>query len=288
MTESEHRSPAATALADEPLPLAARCVRALLERHGVRKYRQSPWLADALGLSYSQAHRRLNGASPWTLEDLERVGALFGETLSQMVAKHPEKGSVPGHLKVGAVSVACHIWVGEVDPSPRPESLVAMNGASGWLVMPASELPEATTAYQVERFEARPAAEARRLVAVLDDDADVTDGLCAQLQASGYDARPFYRSDDLRKAAEQQRFDAFVVDWIVEDKKAQDLLALLRHQNASAPIIVLTGQQLMGPDEDDLAHAVMTLGLVFGEKPVRMSILSATLARAFLTANPHA
>jgi CheY-like chemotaxis protein len=284
MIQSEQSSPAATALAEEQLPLAARCVRALMERHGVRKYRQSPWLADALGLSYSQAHRRMTGASPWTLEDLERVGALFGETLAELVAKSPARGSMPGYLKAGAVNVACQIWLGEVDPSPRPESLVAVNAASGWVVLPASETPEGATAYKVERFEAKPAAEARRLVAVLDDDPDVTDGLCAQLQASGYDARSFYRTDDLRKAAEQQRFDAFVIDWIVEDKTTQDLLAVLRHQNASAPIIVLTGQQLMGPDEDDIAHAVISLGLVFSEKPVRMSILSATLARAFLVA----
>ena len=47
------------------------------------KYRQSAWLADATGLSYSQAHRKMSGASSWTLEELERVGLLFGESLSQ-------------------------------------------------------------------------------------------------------------------------------------------------------------------------------------------------------------
>ena len=54
-------------------PLAVRCVRALLERHGLPKYRQSAWIADAMGLSYAQAHRRMNGAASWTLEDLERL-----------------------------------------------------------------------------------------------------------------------------------------------------------------------------------------------------------------------
>jgi hypothetical protein len=58
----------------------------------------------------------------------------------------------------------------------------------------------------------------------------------------------------------------------------------LRRQHSSAPIIVLTGQQLMGAEEDDIANAVISLGLVFSEKPVRMSILSATLARALLIA----
>ena len=74
---SRPRSGPATAV-----PLAVRCVRALMERHGLPKYRQSPWLADALGLSYSQAHRRMTGASAWSLEDLERVGSLFGESLA--------------------------------------------------------------------------------------------------------------------------------------------------------------------------------------------------------------
>ena len=47
--------------------LAVICVRALMDRHGLPKYRQSAWLADALGLSYSQAHRRMTGATRVTL-----------------------------------------------------------------------------------------------------------------------------------------------------------------------------------------------------------------------------
>ena len=44
-------------------------------------------------------------------------------------------------------------------------------------------------------------------------------------------------------------------------------------------------QVLMGMvDETDIAEAVKTFGLVFSEKPVRMSILSATLALAFTAA----
>ena len=270
--------------ADTLLPLAARCARALMDRHGLPRYRQSPWLADALGLSYSQAHRRMTGASPWTLEDLERVGALFGETLAEVVTPGPERGLVPGQLKVGPVHIACRVWLGDVEPSPRPELLVAISDASGWVALPASEAPEGAAMYRIERFEGKPGAESRQRVAVLDDDPDVTDGLCAQLRASGYDATAFYKTADLEKVAGTQRFDAFVVDWIVDDKNTHALLSALRRQHSSAPIIVLTGQQLMGAEEDDIANAVISLGLVFSEKPVRMSILSATLARALLVA----
>ena len=107
-----------------------------MERHGLPKYRQSPWLADALGLSYSQAHRRMTGASAWSLEDLERVGTLFGETLAQVVSLDSAPGSVAGSLKVGSTSVGCRLWLGEIAHNPRPDSLVAISTASGWTATP--------------------------------------------------------------------------------------------------------------------------------------------------------
>jgi hypothetical protein len=79
-------SAASPVVAESAGLLAVRCVRALLERHGLPKYRQSAWLADAIGLSYAQAHRKMNGAAAWTLEELERVGALLGESLADVVA----------------------------------------------------------------------------------------------------------------------------------------------------------------------------------------------------------
>ena len=40
-----------------PPSLAVQCVRSLLDHHGIPKYRQSAWLANAARLSYSQVHR---------------------------------------------------------------------------------------------------------------------------------------------------------------------------------------------------------------------------------------
>jgi len=50
MTDSPSPTPAAPA----PTSLAVSCVRALMERHGLPKYRQSAWLAEAIGLSYAR------------------------------------------------------------------------------------------------------------------------------------------------------------------------------------------------------------------------------------------
>jgi ActR/RegA family two-component response regulator len=260
--------------------LAVRCVRALMERHGLPKYRQSPWLADALGLSYSQAHRKMSGASPWTLEDLERVGALFGETLSQVVGTTSAPGSVAGSLKVGSTNVGCRLWLGDTVKSPRPDCLVAISTAAGWTALLAAEASDALT-YRIERLEAVPGQSVRKVIAVLDDDQDLTNSICAHLDANGYDARPFFRTPDLVSSSRVQHYDGFVIDWIVGETSTLKLIASLRTEDALCPIVVLTAQVVSGVvDEADIAEAVRMHHIEFSEKPLRMSILSATLARS--------
>jgi FixJ family two-component response regulator len=117
---------------------------------------------------------------------------------------------------------------------------------------------------------------------VLDDDRDLTDTICEHLNESGYDARPFYDSAALMASAKLRRYDAYVIDWIVGEDSVLGLVAALRAQDARCPIVVLTAQVLSGlVNEVDIAEAVKTFNLGFSEKPVRMSILSAMLSRAF-------
>jgi len=270
--------------ADEAPSLAVRCVRALMERHGLPKYRQSAWLAGATGLSYAQAHRRMNGAASWTLEELERVAKLFGETLADAVAMIESQATVPAMLRMGSTSVPCELWVGDRVEHPRPDTIVAIKTSSGWAAVVAGEATGSAT-YVVERLRARPNAVDRKLVAVLDDDEDLTNSICAHLQDTGYESRAFYKTADLASALKAERYDAYVVDWIVGEASTAKLIADLRAQSAKAPIVVLTAQMASGlVQEAEIAAAVAAHGLVFSEKPVRMSILSATLTRTFGTA----
>jgi ActR/RegA family two-component response regulator len=274
------------AAAPDSTSLAVRCVRALMERHGLPKYRQSAWLADATGLSYSQAHRRLSGAAPWTLEELERVGALFGERIEQVVALGQSRSAdeVPAVMTLGSTTLQCRLWIGEVLEAPAQESVVAVRTSTGWAAVSAAEATSGP-AYRIERIEPRSGAGTKKVVAVLDDDKDLTDTICEHLLASGHDARPFYDSAALLKSSTLVRYDGYVVDWIVGETSALELIAALRSVDAVCPIIVLTAQVLSGlVDEADIADAVRTYNLGFSEKPVRMSILSAMLARAFAPA----
>ena len=226
----------------------------------------------------------MTGASPWSLEDLAKVAALFGENLSDLVSAGQPQTAVPGVMDVGGARLSCQLWLGDAVDQPRSDSLVAVKTSSGWAAVVAREASEGTT-YRIERLEARALATARKVVAVLDDDEDLTNSIVAHLEASGYDARPFYKTADLLAAAAAQRYDGYVVDWIVGEKSVLKLISSLREQDPKCPIVVLTAQVLSGVvDEQDIADAVKRYDLVFSEKPVRTSILVATLTRAFASA----
>jgi ActR/RegA family two-component response regulator len=252
-----------------------------MERHGLPKYRQSAWLADATGLSYSQAHRRMTGASTWSLEDIARVAELFGESLADVVSLAAPSTSVPGVMHMGTTRLPVQLWIGEAVDKPNPEAVVAVQTSSGWAALTAGEATEGVV-YKIERLEAKPTLAARKVVAVLDDDQDLTNSICAHFEASGYDARPFFTIAELLSSLDPRRFDAYVLDWIIGETSALKLIAAVRAKDANCPIVVLTAQVMAGVvDEADIADAVKRFGLVFHEKPVRTSILTATLGRAF-------
>jgi FixJ family two-component response regulator len=120
---------------------------------------------------------------------------------------------------------------------------------------------------------------------VLDDDEDLTRSICAHLDQDGYAARPYFRTEDLPATSDGPRFDAYVIDWLVGPTSTAGLVSALRARDPRCPIVILTAQVVAGVvDESEIADAVARHGLVFAEKPVRMSILSATLSRAFATA----
>ena len=262
--------------------LASVCVRALLDRHGVPRHKHSPVAAEVLGISYSQAHRKVQKDSPWSLEELKRFAEHFGESLPELVSFASAEASQGAVLLAGVARVPCRIWVGEEVSVPPPGSLVAVRVSSEWIVVAASGDKVPPPAYGVRRLLVQESRPTTRRVAVLDDTQDQTDTVVAYLRDSGFEAAPFYSTKELEAELRVRPFDAYLIDWLVGADDTRSLIASIRQNDPKCPIGVLTGQFKTGRAEAaDVAAAVKSYKLLFFEKPLPLPIITAQLTQAF-------
>ncbi|WP_076998011.1 helix-turn-helix domain-containing protein [Variovorax sp. KK3] len=267
--------------------LAARCVRALLDHHGVPKRKHAAVVTDVLKLSYSQGHRRLTTDATWTLEELRTLAEHYGESLASMVSLGQSDEMLSATLKVGAIAFACRFARGPAVHKPRPGALVAALVDSSWQVSPA-EHNLATQAYEVVRLVVEPSSAASRRIAILDDHIDTAQTIAGYLGSAGYEPTLFTDLAALAAASGERPFDAYVLDWIIESNgvndTVRDLIGSIRSRDAHCPIVVLTGEVETGvADESDIASAMAKYRFKFFEKPARLSIISAALAASFAT-----
>ena len=264
-----------------PVPLAAKCVRALFERAGVPSHRQAAHLAGLLQLSYHQAHRRMLGTAPWLVEELQAVAAHHGETLVDLFGQQNAADYERGVLLAGPLRVSCRLWPGPPVVLHRPGDLIALKGGSEWVVMVAGDAPT-PQACSVRRLIVDQKPDRPRRFAVLDDDVDVAHGLASGLVDQGYEALPFTGAAQLESALQRESFDGFVVDWVLGRGTAYALLAKLRGLSPTAPIALLTGK-VGTPDVDEkaMASAIQQLGLLFMQKPVTAALAASQFSAWF-------
>jgi len=204
---------------------------------------------------------------------------LFGETLADLVSSGESEPYVIASLRTGGARLSCRIWLGSAIAERSAGSIFAVSSPTGWVVTSHGAAVEGE-AFNIVRLQASPAADNVRTVAVLDDDPTVTDSIVSSFKLLGYRASPFYRAADL--LATTNKFDGFVLDWIVGEATVLQLVQSLRSADASCPIVILTAQVASGlVDETDIAEAMKRYDLLFCEKPVRASIIAAMLSRAF-------
>lgn len=262
--------------------LAARCVRALLDRHGVSRRKHSAVVTKVLKLSYSQGNRRLTTDATWALEELRALAEHYGESLSELVSLGQADDTMAATLQVGSTSFPCRIVRGPAVHRPSRGALVAAKVDARWQVLPA-EPSLATQAYDIKRLIMEPPSAISRRIAVLDVHADSARTMAASLQASGFEPVEFTSLERIAAAVTTDRFDGYVLDWIVATngvrRTARDFVASIRAHDAHCPIIVLTGEVRTGiADEADIAAAMAKYHFKFFEKPARLPIISAALA----------
>ncbi|PRX23994.1 response regulator receiver protein [Paraburkholderia sp. BL18I3N2] len=264
----------------DSMAIASR-VRNLMERHGVTKRAQASELSRILNLSFSAASRKMKGQLPWDLKQLGAVATHFGETPSVLVESNEGfEDSIAGEgmLMVSPRPLPCSVWIGAELSGDRSADLVAIQSGNAWNIYPA-EIAPAGRIFNVLSVEIRPNLPhlEKPAIAVLDDDTETqaANNVCDYLNDHGLNATPFYDLASFRESLKSNAFDAFIIDWLVNDDTAEAaILDIRKAENATAPIYLLTGQLQSGKARvDDIARVIKQFGCKWIEKPVRMPIL---------------
>ena len=101
-------------------------------------------------------------------------------------------------------------------------------------------------------------------------------------------AIPYFDGAAFRKALEVEDFDGYILDWMLGDQTAAELVRGIRSsENSGAPIFLLTGKISTGEaSEDEIAHIVSHYNARC--EPVRLPILFAEVARELKITLPAA
>ncbi|MGZ5915204.1 MAG: helix-turn-helix domain-containing protein [Hyphomicrobium sp.] len=279
MTEGRGRPPKLQE-ADRPVPIGSRHVRSLLNRHGVPPTRHATLIAEVLGFGYTLVHRRIKGDVAWELEEIEKVAAHFGESLASVFATTRPEDMVPAVLSVDGARIACRLLAGDVLREPERNSLVAVKVGAQWVAAAASQAGVGPC-FEVRQLHITSDAERPRRIAILDDDEGEAASLAEYFAGRGCEAQAFTDVESLVAHMRLRPFDAYVIDWVLDEGTAAELLAMIRAEDPECPVAVLTGK--MEGDiavETAVAEALSTYKLMFFQKPTRLPLIASQLLRA--------
>ncbi|CAH0348035.1 helix-turn-helix domain-containing protein [Aquabacterium sp. CECT 9606] len=289
LPSDEARDPSST--------MAAECLSALMERHGIPARQQAAAVAQITGISISQARRKLRGAV-WLFGEVMAITQHHGESLDQVfapqaappgpvspaLASHSPNATQAAQFLIEGQALPCEVRLGaQIVGSALPGVvLAAAHDAQGWWVAsPAALQAQGIQGphYQVaqvtmtQNSQARPAR-----IAVVDDDLASAEALGDWFNETGYRADSFTSAAQLL-GTPLADYDAFVVDLILGvGQTSHALVEQIRAARPQAPIVLLTGQLRGGAaTEADLTTLLRTQGVAFFEKPVRPAVLTATI-----------
>lgn len=257
--------------------LACRVVRALLDRNHVPKHKQTPVVAQILGVGYHAAFRRATGSVPYTLEELNELGAHFGESLLEVVGGATEFA----FLRLSEVQIPCRVLLtGQAMTDPSVSRLVAVV-ENGIYVLVDSKSAGNRQTFNVRQILLDHETPVLKRIAVLDDDLEITKAICLDLGEEGYEPHPFNEIEDLLNAFKKIGFAAYIIDWSVGKTTAEELIAAVRVFDPISPIFILTGKGGDGSfDADRLAASLSGERMFFHTKPLATNILIAQLKKA--------
>jgi ActR/RegA family two-component response regulator len=279
MAGSSSSSKVMTTSDGDNTPIASRYVRALLNRHDVPSSRHVTTAAQILGMGYALVHRRMTGATAWEFEEIAKVAEHFGESIARVFAEESADEYEAAVLVAGSARTSCQLIVGPPAREPDRASLVAIRAGDQWLVMPAADAGGGAC-FEVRRLLIIGRGDHRWRIAVLDDDPVETANTKRHFSDLGCEVQAFHSVADLVGQMKVRPFDAYVIDWVLHEGSAAEVIGMIRADDRQCPIAILSGKLVSDlMVEPAVAEAVSMFKLHFYEKPTRLSIISARLLR---------
>jgi len=250
----------------------------LLDRHAVPPTERSRLVERVLGLNYSAAHRRVRGQVAWSIEDLETLAGHFGETLYEVFFAAARMQADSATLVAGDLRLKCQLWPGAETGRPPPGGLVARRDGAQWTVLVARD-DLVGPFYEVRQLLMEPRAAYGTRVAVLDEDAAITELLCTHLRRVGFRADAFGTIAALRQALASQPYDGYVLDWLVHGETVATLVDELRAADSRSAVAIFAGRDERGEAVAEIADVVARHEVRYFSKPLDPDLIAAVLSR---------
>ena len=109
-------------------------------------------------------------------------------------------------------------------------------------------------------------------IALLEDEQDQADLVCAWLKAAGHSCHAYALGKDLVREAQRETFDLFLLDWEVPGMSGTEVLVWIRANIAEpVPVLFVTARQR----EEDIVHALSSGADDYMVKPLgRLELLA--------------
>lgn len=270
----------------------AAAVKDLMRRKQVPERQHGKKLGEILGLSYSQAHRKLNTGANWTIAQLQQVAEHFGESLVSIGVGDgsASAAATPGAMVEGRFVVAagqyeypCVAWLGDQLHTARRVDFVAYQADGIWRIVDPSQCPANSAQYKLNRLEIVLKYPEAPTVAILGDKRNAVELMREVLNGSGIRTTTFQNATSLERTLhEGAKFDGYVLDWIIGPRTTEGLIKQIRYlPGPVVPVFVLTEEAASGQaDQEELARVINQLDVKVRENPIRLRTFTAELHKA--------
>lgn len=260
-----------------------------LANAGVQEHKQAELLRKTLGISTTHAYRKMRDSSPWEVSQLQIILKEVGSSLTEFFEFYEERLGEKSEaiIEVQKEKSKCTIYfTSDNDTIDREFSALLVNDE--WLVHRTLDMQQNEIYMGAKRnigmIQIKPEILdlKKYSIALLDDDIAITDSLKEVLSDDAYHIDTFSSISTLREKIKKYPYDAYVLDWIVENNSVFESIKMIRDTTKpDALIIALTGQ-LGGKVDKEITDSINDYDVLGPyEKPVRLNVIKTVINKYF-------